>query len=457
MSKLNDFTQGKIFAPLMGFALPVLLALFLQAMYGAVDLIVVGQFSDTVGVSAVATGSQIMHALTMVLVSMSIGITILLGQKIGEKKPEEAGKVIGTGISVFFIIASACTALFLIFAGEIAWIMQAPEEAFSQTVSYVRICSAGTVFIIAFNLLGSIFRGIGDSKMPLITVAIACGVNIAGDLLLVAVFKMGADGAAYATVFAQAISVVLSVIIISKRKLPFAFGKRDIRIDRQVARRIFGYGIPVALQDFLVSLSFLVITAIINSLGLAQSAGVGVAQKICGFIMLVPSAYMQSLSAFVAQNMGAGRRDRAVRALYCAILTSLAAGVVMWYLAFFQGARLSGIFDRDPEVVSMAAQYLKAYGIDCLMTAFLFCFCGFYSGCGSTTFVMLQGIAGAFFVRIPVSYFVSRIPGATLFHIGLATPASTLVQITLCIIYFKFSQRGKPLPGLRQTEQRRGG
>lgn len=441
METLHDFTKGKILGPLLKFAYPVFLALFLQAMYGAVDLLVVGKFAETADVSGVATGSQIMQSLTSVITSMSIGITILLGQKIGEGKSEVGGKVIGTGITLFAALAAVCTLLFVALAPQISTIMQAPEEAFSQTVSYVRICSAGTVFIIAFNLLGSIFRGLGDSKMPLITVAIACVVNIFGDLLLVAVFKMGTKGAAYATVFAQAISVVLSLAIISRRTLPFTFSKGDLRIDKKIGLQIFKFGAPVALQELLVSLSFLVIFAIVNSLGLTQSAGVGVAEKICSFLMLVASAYMQSLSAFVAQNIGANRRDRAKLALKYGILTSLAAGAVMGYLSFFHGDTLSSIFSNDAEVVSMAADYLKAYGIDCVLTAFLFCFCGYYSGCGKTTFTMAQGIAGAFLVRIPFSYFMSRVPGISLFYIGLATPASTVVQITLCLIYFAYTEK----------------
>jgi putative MATE family efflux protein len=441
METLHDFTKGKILGPLLKFAYPVFLALFLQAMYGAVDLLVVGKFAETADVSGVATGSQIMQSITSVITSMSIGITILLGQKIGEGKSEVGGKVIGTGITLFAALAAVCTLLFVALAPQISTIMQAPEKAFSQTVSYVRICSAGTVFIIAFNLLGSIFRGLGDSKMPLITVAIACVVNIFGDLLLVAVFKMGTKGAAYATVFAQAISVVLSLAIISRRTLPFTFSKSDLRIDKKIGLQIFKFGAPVALQELLVSLSFLVIFAIVNSLGLTQSAGVGVAEKICSFLMLVASAYMQSLSAFVAQNIGANRRDRAKLALKYGILTSLAAGAVMGYLSFFHGDALSSIFSNDAEVVSMAADYLKAYGIDCVLTAFLFCFCGYYSGCGKTTFTMAQGIAGAFLVRIPFSYFMSRVPGISLFYIGLATPASTVVQITLCLIYFAYTEK----------------
>ncbi|MCM1135302.1 MAG: MATE family efflux transporter [Clostridium sp.] len=445
MKKVQDFTEGKILGPLMKFAGPILLAMFLQSMYGAVDLLIVGKFASTVDVSAVATGSQLMQSITGVITGIAMGGTILLGQYIGEKKVEEAGKVIGSGIALFFLIAVAATIIFTGFAGSFASLLKAPEEAFNSTVRYLQICALGIIFIIAFNALGSIFRGIGDSKMPLLTVSIACVVNILGDLLLVAVFHMGASGAALATIAAQAVSVLLSFYIISKRELPFQFSKNYIRLERFYTGKILKFGVPVALQDMLVSLSFLVIMAIINQLGLVKSAGVGVAEKVCSFIMLVPSAYMQALSAYVAQNVGAGKLERARKALYYSIGTSILAGTVMFYISFFHGERLSSIFSNDGEVIRQAADYLKAYGIDCLLTAELFCFNGYFSGLGKTTFVMAQGIFAAFCIRIPVSWIVSRIEGASLFHIGLGIPASTVAQILLCLgfmVYLSRKRRG---------------
>lgn len=443
MNKVQNFTEGRILSPLIRFALPVLLALFLQAMYGAVDLLVVGQFGQAADVSAVSTGSQILHSITVVITGLAMGITILTGQRIGEKRPEEAGRTIGAGICLFALVAGVMTVCMVALAGVISRIMHAPEEAFAQTVAYVRICSAGTVFIVAYNVLGSIFRGIGDSKMPLLTVAIACVLNIGGDLLFVAVFHMGAAGAALATVLAQAVSVVLSLLIIRRRQLPFRLSREDIRFDGPVIRRILALGTPVAFQDLLVSISFLVIIAIVNSMGVIASAGVGVAEKLCAFIMLVPSAYMQSMSAFVAQNIGAKRQDRARKALLYGIGTSVAVGFLMFYVSFFHGDWMAGLFARDREVILAAADYLRAYAIDCILTSFLFCFMGYFNGEGRTLFVMGQGILGAFFIRIPVAYVVSRIAGVSLFYIGLATPASTIVRILLCVGYFAWESRGR--------------
>lgn len=371
MERNTTFTEGKILQPLILFAMPVLFALFLQAMYGAVDLLVVGKFASSADVSAVSTGSQIMMTLTNLISCFAMGTTVLLGQLIGCGKKEEGGKAVGTAIVMFAGIALVMTVLLVCFAPQISSIMHAPKEAFDKTAAYVRICGCGMIVIVAYNLIGCIFRGIGDSKMPLFTVAIACVCNIAGDLVLCAGFHMGTTGAACATVFAQVVSVVVSFGFIRKKQLPFVFKKENVRIHKDLLKKMAGLGAPIALQDLLVSISFLIILAIVNSMGVTASAGVGVAEKVCAFIMLISSAFMQSMSAFVAQNYGAGRMDRAKKALY--------------------------------------------------------------NGIGQTKFVMLQGIAGAFGVRVPVSYLMSIRPDTSLFKIGLATPMSSVVQLLLCL------------------------
>ena len=436
MKKQHDFTQGPILPTLLKFALPVLLALLLQAMYGAVDLQVVGRFGTAADISAVSTGSQIMQTITVVITGLAMGVTVLLGQKIGEGKPEEGGRAVGGGICLFSVVTLIVTVTMLLMAPRMSALMQAPADAFADTVVYVRICSAGAVFIVAYNILGSIFRGLGDSQMPLITVSIACVFNIAGDLLMVGGLGMGVAGAAIATVFAQAVSVLLSLLIIRRRQLPFTLTKQDIRFEKSVIRQILKLGIPVAFQDLLVSLSFLAIIAIANAMGTIASAGVGVAEKLCAFVMLVPSDYMQSMSAFVAQNVGAGREDRSQKALLCGIVSSLAAGLVMGWAAFFHGDLLAGLFAEDTAVIGAAWEYLKAYAIDCLLTSFLFCFVGYFNGHGQTVFVMVQGFVGALGVRMPVAFLMSRMSPGSLFHLGLSTPASTVVQILLCGVWF---------------------
>lgn len=442
MEKQNQFTEGKIMKPLLLFAIPVLFALFLQAMYGAVDLLIVGKFAASADVSAVSTGSQIMMTLTNLVSSFAMGTTVLLGQQIGSGMRKEGGKTVGTAIVLFCILAVVMSILLVLFAPQISQIMNAPTEAFDKTVGYVRICGGGMIVIVAYNLIGCIFRGLGDSKTPLLTVAIACVCNIAGDLLLCAGFKLGTEGAAIATVFAQVVSVVISFFLIRKKELPFEIHRQNIRLYGWNLRNMLKLGTPIALQDLLVSISFLIILAIVNSMGVIASAGVGVAEKVCAFIMLISSAFMQSISAFVAQNYGAGRMDRAKKALYGGIAVSFAIGVGMFFLSFFYGDMLAGIFSSDAEVVAAAADYLKAYAIDCMFTAIFFCYIGFYNGIGMTKFVMLQGIIGAFCVRVPVSYFMSKRADASLFKIGLATPFSSVLQLVLCVgCYFVIRKR----------------
>ena len=446
MKENTSFTEGKILKPLILFAFPVLLALFLQAMYGAVDLLVVGKFASSADVSAVSTGSQIMTTLTNLISSFAMGTTILLGQQIGSGKREEGGRTVGTAILMFAGIAVVMSVLLLCFASQVCSIMNAPKEAFDQTVAYIRICGGGMLVIVAYNLIGCIFRGLGDSKTPLITVAIACICNIVGDLILCAVFHMGTVGAAIATVFAQVVSVVASYLFIRKKELPFTMKRENIRICGTYLRKMIGFGAPIALQDLLVSISFLIILAIVNAMGVVVSAGVGVAEKVCAFIMLISSAFMQSMSAFVAQNYGANRMDRARKALHYGIIVSFSIGIVMFAITFFHGDILAGIFSPDKDVILAAADYLKAYAIDCLFTAIFFCYTGFYNGIGKTTFVMFQGILGAFFVRVPVSYIMSIQPKASLFHIGLATPMSSALQLLLCVgfmLVLKRKEMGK--------------
>lgn len=415
MSKVKDFTDGKIFSPLVKFIISIFAALFLQTMYGAVDLLIVGRFGNAADVSDVSTGSQIMQVITLTITGLAMGITILIGQKLGQGKKKYAGNVVGSGISIFVVIAIILTVVFVTFAPSVASFMNAPAEAFDGTSTYIRICCAGAVFIVAYNLIGGIFRGLGDAKTPLMTVFIACVANILGDLVFVGIFNMAAAGAALATVLAQAISVILSLIIIAKRGLPFEFSLKSIKFHKGLTSQIIKFGAPIALQELLVQISFLVIVMIGNAMGIVPSAGMG-----------------------VAQNYGAGKYDRAKKALLCAIGTSLCCGVCMFFLAFFKGDILASIFSTDHEVILAAWDYLKSYAIDCFFTAFLFCMIGFLNGCGKTTIVMIQGIVGAFLVRIPVAYVMSKIEPVSLFRVGLATPSSTIVQIIICGVYLFF-------------------
>ena len=438
MSQKQTFTEGKIYGPLVRFMLPLLFANFLQALYSAGDMLIIGLFGTTGDVSAVSTGSGIVDMVRTILAGLSIGITVLLGQKLGKGKPGEAGQVVGTGVWSFGILGLVLTALLFIPAPLWSRLMQAPEEAYRSTVLYIRICALGTLFVAWYNVLGAIFRGVGDSKTPLIIVSVSFVLNFLADMILVGHFKLGAGGSAITNVFAQALSVLMGVLIIRRRRLPFPFRTEMIRKETEHLRIIFKVGLPMALQDLLVSLSFLVIIAIINDLGVAASAGAGVAEKVCAFIMIVPGSFSQALSAYVAHNIGAGKPDRALRSLVYAILTSVVFGAAMFFLAFFHGDLLIGLFvSGKPEVTAAGADYLRAYGIDCLLTPFLFCMHGFFIGVGHTSFVAREGILGAFGIRIPVSWLMSRRLPVSMFRVGLGIPCATVIQITADLIYLR--------------------
>lgn len=431
----DDFTRGSIVAKLSGFMLPILGALILQAMYGAVDILVVGRFGSTAGLSGVSTGSNIVNLVTFTVTGLSMGTTVLIGRYIGEKRQEQVGRVIGGAICFFAVLSVAVSGVLLIFARQLALVMQAPAEAVELTVVYVQICGGGLLFIVAYNVISSIFRGMGNSRLPLIFVAIACGTNIVGDLLFVAVFHMNVAGAALATVLAQAVSVALSLIIIRRQKLPFEMKKRDICFNPEIGKFI-KVGIPIAFQEILTQFSFLALCAFINRLGLEASSGYGVANKIVSFIMLVPGALMQSMSAFVAQNVGAGKEQRARRAMAAGMAMGAGIGVFISALAFFRGDLLAVMFTRDAAVVAKAAEYLRGFSIEAVVTSILFSFIGYYNGHSQTLFVMIQGIAQTFLVRLPMSYFMSIRPGAGLMEIGLAAPSATVFGIVLNVGFY---------------------
>ena len=440
-----DFTQGNILKKLVAFMMPVLGALILQAAYGAVDLLVVGRFGSTSGLSAVSTGSQVLNLVTFVVTQFAMGITVLIARYLGEKRPERIGAVIGGGAVVFTMMSVALFIAMVGFARPISVLMQAPAEAVDLTASYVRICGAGIFFIVAYNLLSAIFRGLGDSKSPLLFVLVACIVNIIGDLVLVAGLHMDAAGAAIATVTAQALSVVFAVMLLLKKDLPFAITKKDFRLNPQ-CRKFLKIGLPLALQEFLTQISFLALCAFVNRLGLEASSGYGVACKIVNFAMLVPSSLMQSMASFVSQNIGAGEKKRAKQSMFTGIGVGLVVGCVVFVLVLFKGDVLCSVFSTDAAVIQNGFAYLKGFAPETLVTAILFSMVGYFNGNNKTVWVMTQGLIQTLLVRLPLAYFMSIQPNASLTKIGLAAPVATTVGIFLNVGFFIY---------LNRTEQRK--
>lgn len=431
----SDFTQGSILKKLIPFMIQILGALVLQAAYGAVDLLVVGRFGSTAGLSAVSTGSQILNLVTFVITQLAMGITVLIARYIGEKSTGQIGQLLGGAVTVFAIVSAVLFVVMVFFAKPLAVLMQAPQEAISLTTVYVRICGGGIFFIVAYNVLAAIFRGLGDSRSPLIFVAVACVVNIIGDLILVAGFHLDAAGAAIATVAAQAVSVVLAIVLLKKKDLKFGIQKKDFRINGQ-CKRFLKVGLPLALQEFLTQMSFLALCAFVNKLGLEASSGYGVACKIVNFAMLVPSSLMQSMASFVSQNVGAGKPDRAKKSMFTGMGLGVIVGVVVFICVWCFGDVLTSVFTTDTAVIQKGTEYLRGFAPETIVTAVLFSMVGFFNGYEKTVWVMIQGLVQTLLVRLPLAYVMSIQPHASLTKIGLAAPVATCFGIVLNVIFF---------------------
>ncbi len=430
----SDFTTGSISRKLIRFMFPILGALILQAMYGAVDVLVVGWFGSDASISAVSTGSGIVHLVIVVVAALSMSVTVLMGQYLGEKRGDRIGRLLGGAISFFVALSIILAVLLLTLSRPLAGLMRAPAEALDLTVQYVRICGGGILFIIAYNVISAIFRGLGNSNLPLLFVGIACVVNVVLDLLLVAVFHMDVAGAAIATVIAQAISVVLSLLIIRRQKLPFTIRLKDIRFNDEIMQ-ILRIGAPLALSETLTSVSFLALNAFINNLGIDASSGYGVANKLVSFVMLLPSSLMQSMASFIAQNVGAGKEDRARRAMFTGMGIGASIGIVVAVFAYFRGDLMAMLFTDTPTYIACAADYLRGFAVEAVVTSVLFSFMGYFNGHGNSLFVMILGLTQTFLIRLPVSYIMSIRPNANLQQIGYAMPMATVFGILLCVCY----------------------
>ena len=441
----RDFTQGPILKKLVLFMLPILGALALQVFYGAVDLAIVGRFSTTEAASGVSVGSQIIGYATYMVAGMATAITVLLGQYIGEGRRKEAGDVIWNGIIFLGIVTIIFTAIFCLFPGQLLRLLNMPEAAMQEGRDYIIICGGGCIFLAAYNLFGGIFRGVGDSRTPLLTVGIACLINIGGDLALVWGLGLGAKGAAIATISAQAISVLLSLLITASRSrkgiLPFTFGRENLKLRPGLLKTIVKLAIPLAFNELLLGVSFLILSAILNTLGVAASAAVGVAGKLAGFIMIFTSAFMQALSSFVAQNYGAGDYKRAFRSWMIGSALACALGIIMCALIFLFPEFFTSIFSKDSEVISLAADFTKAYAIDAVFSAAMFCTCGYFNGCGMTNITLIQCLIGCA-VRIPAAFILMNVGGGSMFITGLCIPLSTIGQLIFLLIYLRFHRPG---------------
>lgn len=439
----NDYLlRGSIAGALVKFAIPVMLSMLLQILYSATDLLIVGNFATTADMSAVTVSSQVLTTITLGMSGITTGLTVLLGQYSGAGDRKDLKLTIGSSVVFFAILSAALTVILLLLNNTIVAVMKTPPEAVGAARSYLRICTAGIIFIVGYNVTSGIFRGMGNSKTPLIFVAIACGINIVLDLVFIKGFGMGATGAALATVIAQAGSLLFSVLYLRRNGMGIEFTLDDIKLKWAYVRKMLRIGLPISLQEILVNVSFLLITAVVNKrMGLSASASVGTVEKLISFLMMPTMAISVAVATMAAHNYGARQYVRARKCLWAGIYISLGFAAAVCAFCWIDGKALTALFSRDPKVIHDASLYLKTYALDCLGVAFVFNFNGYFSSCNKSVFSMIHSLTTTFLIRVPFVIIAGGIAGVTLFTIGFAAPLSSLGSLIMCLIYLGWLSR----------------
>lgn len=444
----KNLTSGSVFKNILIFSLPYLLSYLLQTLYGMADLYIIGQFGTVAQTTAVSIGSQVMHMLTVMIVGLAMGATVFIGQAIGADDKKKAAKGIGNTVTIFMIVAAILTVLLVLFVKPITALMSTPTDAVEGTIAYLTICFIGIPFITAYNVISAIFRGMGDSKSPMYFIAIACVANIILDYIFMGVFHLGPAGAALGTTVSQAISVVVSLIVILKRNTGIHLSKDDFKPDGQAMSSILKIGVPVAFQDGLIQIAFIIITIIVNHRGLNDSAAVGIVEKIISFLFLVPSSMLSTVSALGAQNIGAEKPKRAIDTLRYAAFLAVGYGLVVAVLIQFCAEPIIGLFtdastEEGMEVVRLGGQYLRGYVWDCIFAGVHFCFSGYFCAIGKSGISFLHNIIAIVLMRIPGVYLTSKLFPESLFPMGLATASGSLISVIICVIAFSILMRKK--------------
>ena len=429
----RNLTTGSVFKTIVYFSLPYLLSYFLQTLYGMVDLFIIGQFGGVAGSTAVANGSQVMHMLTVVIVGLAMGTTVIVGHAIGARNTGEAATVIGNSVTLFMTVAVGLMGILIFSVRDIVNLINTPSEAIEGTVNYLIICFVGIPFITAYNIISSIFRGLGDSKSPMYFIGIACAANIALDYLFIGVMSMGASGAALGTVLAQTLSVIISLVVIKRRTSDIRLRIEDFIPRRDIMGRILKVGVPVAVQDGCIQIAFIIITIIANRRGLNDAAAVGIVEKIISAVFIVPSSMLASVSALAAQNIGAGKHDRADKTLRYATMITTIYGVIVAVIMQFVSAWAVGIFTADAAVIVLGSQYIKGYIWDCIFAGIHFSFSGYFCAYGKSYIGFVHNILSIVLVRVPGSYLASKLYADTLFPMGLAAPAGSVLSVIICV------------------------
>lgn len=440
----RDLTTGSVWKTVLHFSLPYFISYFLQTLYGMADLYIIGQFSGVESTTAISIGSQVMHMLTVMIVGLAMGATVMIGQAIGAGRREQASRTIGNTVTLFMALSVILAAILLLAVRPIVNIMSTPQEAVAGTVSYLTICFMGIPFITAYNIISSIFRGMGDSQSPMYFIAIACAANIALDYLFIGGMGLGPAGAALGTTLSQTVSVLVSLTVIRKRKTGIKLASGDFIPRRAVMSGLLKIGIPVALQDGFIQISFIVITIFANQRGLNDAAAVGIVEKLISILFLVPSSMLQTVSAIAAQNIGAGKHDRVRLTLCYAIMIAVVWGAGAVVLMQFDAERFVGMFSNNAEVVRLGGQYMRGYVWDCVLAGIHFSFSGYFCAYGLSGISFLHNSLSIVCARIPLAYFASKYFTETLYPMGLASSAGSGLSVLICIgVFFWMVRRQK--------------
>lgn len=382
----KNFTSGPIARQMFFFMLPFMLSNAMQVLYSTIDMIIVGHYVGTAGISAVGQSSQIVNFAAMVCLGFSNAGQVLLAQALGADKRKEMNSIIGTLFSLIIILAAALSVVILVFRKDILNLMKIPVESYDMAMHYMIICASGLIFTAGYNMVSAVLRGMGDSARPFLFIAIASVINLVLDLLFTGLFDWGVAGAAYATIIGQAVSFVFSIYYLLKRKEEFGFDfkKSSFKIKPQYAKMIASIGTPMAIQSGCINISMLFVNSMINEVGVVASATFSAGVKIDDIINKISQGIHHAAMPMISQNIGADKPERAKRIVYCAWSFSAVWTVVFITLYICFGKQMFMLFSDDPAVHGMSATFIKAI-------IWMFPALAFMRGTGA----LIQGIGNA--------------------------------------------------------------
>ena len=441
--KKNNLTDGSMVKTLFLFAIPFLIANILQSLYGAVDLFVVGKYCASESVAAVSTGTQVTQIITSLVSGLTLGSTILIGKYMGQKNLTRVKQTIGTTLTIFSLVAVFLTIVMILFRDPLLHLLQTPTEAFDLTVQYVTICSLGNIFICGYNAISAILRGYGDSTRPMIFVGIACFLNIILDIVFVKYAHMGVSGTALATVLSQAFSMILSILYLKKSHFLFDFKLSSFQITGSTAKELAFVGIPISFQEMMVRISFLYLMTVMNKCGVFAASVVGISSKYDVFAMLSATSMANALAAITAQNIGAGKPERARKSLWYGMSFALFISFLFWIWAQFNPASMIRVFSSDENVIAAGIPFFRSCSYDYILVAIVFCLNGYLNGCQKTVWTMISCSAGALLLRIPMVYFFGKYFASDLGMLGKIAPTVSGIMALYTLIYVLY--KGKKI------------